>query len=1367
MIWAATSTTAARAVAMATTTQKAAAAASAATASATAAAAALTESAGRLARDAGAAGGSLARRLNARLGAAAGPPADLLAADGLEPHFVAALGFPESADALAYDASQGLLAIGAADGRVLLVGRPGVEAALRSPSRAPTRFLAFLRHRGALLRVGEDGSAQLWSAASRRLLAALPPRVDAATAVAVVPGGPYVLLGGASGDVAVLSVPGRAGRDPDAAAADAAAWAASPAPAGPPAPPAAAAGLALAPYRILAEDLDASGAVVALAVARAGDRPLLLAVHAGSGALVWDLRAQRVLCAAPDDPADPSRPTAACWVGEGAAAFAVGYDDGSVLVWGVPPRAAAVAAAPAGAAAEDCLLVLSLRAAPDGAAAAPARALAFLAGGPGTPRGEDCLLVCGGQPAGDPDALALLPLDPRAPASAARAVPWFGDVRAHTLMNGPDGGGAPDALAVLTAGGQLVVHSLAEWMPNPLALPLQELPPISATAYLPALGAAAAAALGGAGEVQHAVTLAAVRAAYARHGAAAVSADAADAPGAWGGDRGAWPFGGGAPAPPAPGPVGAGARPAALILTGHRDGRVRVWDATRAAPRLLGAVPAAAAAAGERLRGVTALVACPFSGLLAVGHAGGDVRVYQFADRPQAARRAALDESLVPYDAALAQPAGWQYVLRYGCHAADATALALPTRLRALAVGDAAGGVSVVDLAAPARLWRSCAPGGGGVAALAAGLARRPAAARAPPPAPDSGCAAADTAPPGLEERAEEEPEDAMALFALSDDGALQALALADGAPAGRPLRPKHAARALALALLDAHGVPLPPLQGPCLLPWADNNAAAAPRSAAMMKLGAGSGGGRRRAGASLDVRVLPSSEDDSELDTRLAAAAKAAAPSGARGSFFRRRVPSRAKEAAAEERGAFAAASASEDEEDEELDDEAEEEEVELGGKGGAGASPPPADADGEVYPLSADGVPGAVSFVLLADADALRLYPAAAALAGDRAAARKVRLDPPAAFAAAFASRRGPGLATVSAAGALAVHSVPGLEPLLAAPLEAPEVLGFPWREPPAGARPPWVLSLDGELLLTAEGNEVARLALAKGAPLPAPPAATYDWAAARAGAAEAAAAAPRAPPATPPGSSQLGAAAGAAAARGRAMLAAARGSAAAAPRELPTLRALFSTPVESLTAEDGGDGATAVGEAGEAPAEVPAASAPSPGAAVAAAAGAAAERAKGAALAGAALAGGALAGGAAHLRGLLARASSDDAAPGEAPPGAGARARSARLELLGASPSPGPRARAASGAPGQPRFHRRTASEVKRTYAPTAGHSRAQDARAVAEKNRALLAERGQKLANLEERSAVMAGDAEDFASMAQELEARFAGRKWWQL
>lgn len=52
-------------------------------------------------------------------------------------------------------------------------------------------------------------------------------------------------------------------------------------------------------------------------------------------------RAEKLVAAALDDENEVSKPTAVCWVGERANCFAVGYDDGSILLYGVPKEALA------------------------------------------------------------------------------------------------------------------------------------------------------------------------------------------------------------------------------------------------------------------------------------------------------------------------------------------------------------------------------------------------------------------------------------------------------------------------------------------------------------------------------------------------------------------------------------------------------------------------------------------------------------------------------------------------------------------------------------------------------------------------------------------------------------------------------------------------------------------------------------------------------------------------------------------------------------------------------------------------------------------------------------------------------------------
>ena len=240
----------------------------------------------------------------------------------------------------------------------------------------------------------------------------------------------------------------------------------------------------------------------------------------------------------------------------------------------------------------------------------------------------------------------------------------------------------PRGLMILTEGGQLVVHDLQQWQPTPLTLPVQELPPITVARLVPTVsvallqsdgreagGSAAVSPRSGAGLgagggsalpspsprggeasssspagaapaaplPQHALTLDKVQACSRRFsrqpGGSAAESSLLDH----------WPFTGGQPAcslagggggEPAGSASSAGRHPSALYFSGHRDGRVRVWDATTQVPELLLTIPAAAGQ--ERLRAVTALeVGVPrVSGLSAGCHPISDTHADKASQPP-------------------------------------------------------------------------------------------------------------------------------------------------------------------------------------------------------------------------------------------------------------------------------------------------------------------------------------------------------------------------------------------------------------------------------------------------------------------------------------------------------------------------------------------------------------------------------------------------------------------------------------------------------------------------------------------------------------------------------------------------------------
>ena len=67
-------------------------------------------------------------------------------------------------------------------------------------------------------------------------------------------------------------------------------------------------------------------------------------------------------------------------------------------------------------------------------------------------------------------------------------LPWFGAVKGFALVP-PEGSITEDddpvAIIVLTEGGQLMVHDLADMQPVPLSLPFQELPSVTVSAVIP------------------------------------------------------------------------------------------------------------------------------------------------------------------------------------------------------------------------------------------------------------------------------------------------------------------------------------------------------------------------------------------------------------------------------------------------------------------------------------------------------------------------------------------------------------------------------------------------------------------------------------------------------------------------------------------------------------------------------------------------------------------------------------------------------------------------------------------------------------------------------------------------------------------
>ncbi|KAH7300539.1 hypothetical protein KP509_24G067200 [Ceratopteris richardii] len=112
-------------------------------------------------------------------------------------------GIPRTSSRLAFDPVQRLLAIGTLDGRIKLFGNNGVEGILISDSTSRCKFLEFANNQGLLVNVTAENDLQIWDLEKMELGQTHRWHTNV-TAFSVIQGSPFIYIGEDSGDVAVL-----------------------------------------------------------------------------------------------------------------------------------------------------------------------------------------------------------------------------------------------------------------------------------------------------------------------------------------------------------------------------------------------------------------------------------------------------------------------------------------------------------------------------------------------------------------------------------------------------------------------------------------------------------------------------------------------------------------------------------------------------------------------------------------------------------------------------------------------------------------------------------------------------------------------------------------------------------------------------------------------------------------------------------------------------------------------------------------------------------------------------------------------------------------------------------------------------------
>ena len=225
-------------------------------------------------------------------------------------------GWPKRLNACCYSPSQRLLAAATDDGRVLLLGGPGNQVFLASPSAGEgTAALGMLP--GTLLRLSTGGELEVWSLQTMDLVEVAA--VEFVTCFAAVPASPFLLVGCRSGAVRVL----RLLRHSDANTVTS---------------------IEELAYCVDPDQAGSSDSASVLTVQPRAEERRVLVGYADGCLCLWDIPGKKAVATTDAGEAlqrvgESGRVAAVAWLGDLSDRLVAGYGNGDVFVWGLPTEA--------------------------------------------------------------------------------------------------------------------------------------------------------------------------------------------------------------------------------------------------------------------------------------------------------------------------------------------------------------------------------------------------------------------------------------------------------------------------------------------------------------------------------------------------------------------------------------------------------------------------------------------------------------------------------------------------------------------------------------------------------------------------------------------------------------------------------------------------------------------------------------------------------------------------------------------------------------------------------------------------------------------------------------------------------------------
>eukprot|EP00850_Spirogloea_muscicola_P007795 SM000040S14807 [mRNA] locus=s40:480660:490525:+ [translate_table: standard] len=627
-------------------------------------------------------------------------PAGALRPEQLNPRLVAHHGVPSSASILAYEPVQRLLAVGTRIGQIKVFGGQGVEALLQSSNKAPCRLLEFVPNRGRLIQITTRNDVEVWDLFKQELVASTTWETDV-TALTVAVASPYFYIGEETGNMHVM----RFDEDQQHLQAQ---------------PYFVPAHATLGKNGLIKPGSMSAPALVGILPQPHAVHDRLLLVYANGLMVLWSLHEVRAVAirggtasqrrqlqahklqmvegaSLPkedlheseswEDDEEEHDICTACWACAEGSIAAVGYTDGDIVLWRFPTPNERLAGKEI--ISGDPAEVVQLTA---GASRVPVTILKWCGSGGSNIRGHGRLYICGGGDLGLPEEITVLSLSAgtdgeHLPETPRTHIPWLGPVADVILLpNAASDLAVPAAaVVVLTTPGQVHLYdeknivatlrsSVGQGRPLSIQpVPLQ--PPVSES-YI-----TTAKAFVSSNELQPILGKLVKLPREDNWHPAKLPA----------GTR--WPILGGLPS------SSNVVHQPALYMTGHRDGRLQIWDVSSPLLSLINTVPHPQVAEGSGMHEMTCFEWCSAAGVLATAHSSGQVFLYQWSSEERSIflHKIGAAHLVMKCQGSNCGP-GFQLFMEISIHPEPISALALATGIGRLAIGDKLGGVSIVDL---------------------------------------------------------------------------------------------------------------------------------------------------------------------------------------------------------------------------------------------------------------------------------------------------------------------------------------------------------------------------------------------------------------------------------------------------------------------------------------------------------------------------------------------------------------------------------------------------------------------------------------------------------------------------------------------